>query len=129
MFRINNQQYKVGLTIFLAAVAVRILFLYFSYGNIAEISRSTILAPDGYLTVAESLLAGQGFSQYSASIPPTFTPQAERLPIYPLFIASLVYVFKNYQSVLIAQIILASVIPILGWRISQYFTKHPGVNW
>lgn len=125
----NNHQYKIGLIIFLAAMAIRILFLYLNYGPIAKIPSSAIAAPDGYLTVAESLLAGQGFSQHSASIPFTFTPQAERLPLYPLFIASLVYVFKNYQSVLIAQIILASVIPILGWRISQYFTKHPGVNW
>lgn len=128
MLRINTNQYKIGLTIFLAAIVVRILFLYLSYGSINKIQSSSILAPDGYLTIAESLLAGHGFSQHSTSIPFTFTPQAERLPLYPFFIASLIYIFKSYKAVLMGQIILASIIPILGWQISQYFINNPRVN-
>src|SRR3989338_1905021 len=78
----NNHQYKISLIIFLAAMAIRILFLYLNYGPIAKIPSSAIAAPDGYLTVAESLLAGQGFSQHSASIPFTFPaqPASARVP-------------------------------------------------
>ena len=47
---------------------------------------------------------------------PPFSPNPLRPPVRPLFIAALC-IFKSYWVVLFAQILIGSVIPLLGMRI------------
>ncbi len=103
------------LFIFLFAVFVRMVFFYIASVQSGETSRAVIPYLDGYYEIAENLLAGNGFSHSIAS---PIVPGSLRTPLYPLFMAGLVFVFKNYYAVLIAQIILGSFIPILAYRIA-----------
>src|SRR3989344_3477241 len=101
--------------IFLLAVVVRVLFFAVSYYVSDKEFASVFPRYDGYYEIAENLLAGNGFSR---EIQSPFLPDSVRTPLYPLFIAGLVYVFKSYYAVLVAQILLASLIPLLAYRIA-----------
>ena len=103
------------LFIFLIAVLVRVLFFNIQFEQSGQNTRAVIPYLDGYYEIAENLLNGNGFSK---EIYPPFIPDSVRTPLYPLFIAGLVYVFKSYYAVLIAQIILGSLIPLLAYRIA-----------
>lgn len=108
--------------IFLLAVAVRGLFAFIIYAQ----SDGSFLTPfhgfDGYYEISQNLLAGNGFSPLTT---PPFLPDAERTPLYPLFMATLVSVFRSYYAVLIAQILLGGLIPLLAYRIAlQMFTNE-----
>src|SRR3989344_2291141 len=74
----------------------------------------TIKGDDGYYELSRSLLEGRGFT---GDIEPPFSPNPLRTPIWPLVIAALLYFFKSYWAVVFAQILIGSVIPLLGMRI------------
>ncbi len=76
---------------------------------------------DGYYEIAENLLQGNGFSR---DVTPPFAPDSVRTPLYPLFVAGLVALFKSYYAVLVAQILLGSVIPLLGYVIAREVTEQ-----
>lgn len=103
------------LLIFLCAVFIRTLF-----ASTASLqSDGEFLAAfnrlDGYYEIAENLLAGNGFS---LSDTPPIVPDSVRMPLYPLFLAGLVFIFKSYYAVLVGQIILGSSIALLAYRIA-----------
>ena len=107
---------KKLLLIFLLALTARVLF--FSLAAVSSDGTESGLVPrfDGYIDIAENLIAGNGFTQDSE---PPFTPDSIRTPLYPFFLAGLVMVFGNHVAVIVAQMLLASFIPLLGYRIAR----------
>lgn len=114
------KKYGIPLILFIIAIIARTAFFYIAYENHGRDLLNSIVLSDGYYEIAENLLAGHGFSD-AAAFP--FAPGAERMPLYPLLIAGIVYLFKSYWAVLALQIIVASVIPIIGWQISRLITE------
>lgn len=104
------------LLIFFCAFIIRLLFLSVAVmgtnGGVGE----EIPRFDGYYNIAENILAGNGFSQSTVS---PFIPDSIRTPLYPLFLAGLLFIFKNYAGVIFVQIIVASAIPLLAYRIAK----------
>lgn len=107
--------------IFLLALTVRVLF--FSLAAVSSNGTEAELIPryDGYYEVAGNLLVGNGFSRSVAS--PT-VPDSVRTPLYPLFLATLVMLFKSYTAVALVQIALSCLIPLLGYRIAKQLVKN-----
>ncbi|MDO8619902.1 MAG: glycosyltransferase family 39 protein [bacterium] len=101
--------------IFFLALFTRTLFFFVA---LTESGSFTTAFPafDGYYQLTENLLHGNGFSR---DLAPPFVPDSIRTILYPLLMAGLVYVFKSYGAVLIAQIILGSLIPLLGYKIAR----------
>lgn len=108
------------LLIFLLALTTRALF--FSVSAVSGTGSFEDVFPryDGYYEVAENLLAGNGFSR-SVTLP--IVPDSVRTPLYPLFLAALILTFKSYAAVALAQIVLASFIPLLGYRIAKQLLR------
>ena len=107
-------KYKLEIIIFSLALCVRLILFFInldaSNGNFI----GAIHGDDGYYELSQGLLNGHGFS-WSQEEP--FLPNTLRTPLYIYFIAGLVFVFGSYLAPLIAQIILGSFIPILGFYI------------
>ncbi len=109
------------LWVFLLALSARALFFACAVAN--SDGRFTQVFPrdDGYYEIAENLIAGNGFSKEIRS---PFIPDSIRAPIYPLFLAGFFYIFESYYAALIAQIIIGSIIPLLGYRIAFQLLAH-----
>lgn len=108
------RSHKPIVLIFAVAVVVRAALLFWIYTQHNQNLLSAIIASDGYYEISQNLIAGNGFSR-SLHLP--IIPDSIRTPLYPLFIAGFVSVFKSYWAVIFAQIIIGSFIPILGWRL------------
>ncbi|HCB35627.1 MAG: hypothetical protein A2W52_01700 [Candidatus Taylorbacteria bacterium RIFCSPHIGHO2_02_49_25] len=104
------------LLIFLLALTVRVLF--FSLAAVSSGGTISELVPrfDGYIDITENLLAGNGFTQDGA---PPFVPDSIRTPLYPFFLAGLIAVFGNHIAVIMVQMLVASFIPLLAYRIAR----------
>ena len=76
---------------------------------------------DGYYQISENLLSGNCFSR---DITPPFLPDSVRTPLYPLFLAGFAVLFKSYWAALIVQLLLGSLIPVLGYRIAREITPQ-----
>lgn len=108
------KKHKIVIIIFLIALLARgALFFINFYDNNYDLI-PTIKGDDGYYELSRGLLEGHGFS-WDAEAP--FSPNPLRPPVYPFFIAAILYFFKSYWVVLFAQILIGSVIPLLGMRI------------
>ncbi len=105
------------LYIFLCSFFVHVLFASVAFSQSNGTFINAFYGFDGYYEISKNLLAGHGFSKVET---PPFVPSDERTPLYPLGMAILVSVFKNYYAVILAQIILSSVIiPFLAYRITM----------
>lgn len=82
---------------------------------------SSLVVGDGsqFLRTANNLLRGHGFSIQPE---PPFTPSADFPPLYPLFIAASVKAFDSIVPLLLLQIVLASIMPYLVWKIGKNFS-------
>ena len=103
------------LLIFLLALFARALFFSVAFSQTGGALQNAFPAFDGYRDITQSLLSGNGFSR---SLSPPFVPDSVRTPLYPLFIAGLIWFFKSYYAVLIAQIVLGGIIPLIAYRIA-----------
>lgn len=108
-------KYKLELIIFLIAILARTFLFFINFEHSDYNLIPTIKGDDGYYELSRGLLDGHGFS-WDAQEP--FSPNPLRPPVYPLFIAGILYVFKSYWAVLVAQILVGSMIPVLGMRIA-----------
>ncbi|QQG46200.1 MAG: glycosyltransferase family 39 protein [Candidatus Niyogibacteria bacterium] len=115
------KKYRPLLILFAVAVIARVLFFYTIFNGHGQDLIDSLVLSDGYYEIATNLLEGRGFSHDSM---PPFTPGAERMPLYPLFVTGLVYIFKSFWAVLAAQIIIASITPLLAWVIAKYFLTN-----
>ena len=106
------KKYKVEIFIFSLALIVRgglfLINLYTNGGNL----EATIHGQDGYYDVAKSLVNGDGFSAWK-QLPTPF-----HVPLYPLFLASFLFLFGSFAPAAIAQVLISSSIPLLGRKIA-----------
>ena len=108
------KKHKILIIIFLIALFVRSALFFINFHSNDYDLIPTIKGDDGYYELSRSLLEGRGFT---GDIEPPFSPNPLRTPIWPLVIATLLYFFKSYWAVVFAQILIGSVIPLLGMRI------------
>lgn len=111
------KKYKIEFIIFGIALILRIVLFsinfHYQQGNLID----TIHGDDGYYEISQGLVNGHGFT--GATVEP-FTPNSLRPPVWPLVIAFLVWTFKSYWAVAIFQILISSLIPILGIYVARY---------
>ena len=108
------KKHKILIIIFLIALFVRSALFFINFHANDYDLIPTIKGDDGYYELSRSLLEGRGFT---GDIESPFSPNPLRTPIWPLVIATLLYFFKSYWAVVFAQILIGSVIPLLGMRI------------
>jgi len=99
----------------LLAAAVRIFFFAAAVSRSDGAFERIFPRYDGYYEIAENLLHGTGFSR---SITEPAIPDSVRTPLYPLFIAGILALFKSYYVVFFVQILIGSLIPFLAYRIA-----------
>ncbi len=120
-----TRERKITLLLFALALAARVAFFWANTAAHGGELLPTILNSEGYYELANNILAGHGFSESPVA---PYAPDSLRPPLYPLFIAAIVGVFGSYWPVIIAQILLASVLPLLARRISFRITQNAWVG-
>ena len=113
------QKYKVELCIFILALTVRLLFLGLSYSAHDGNLTSVINAGDGYYEIAQNIIAGHGYST-AHELP--YTPTAYRTPVTSYFIAWMYLLFGSYVAAIFVHLVLGSIIPLLGMKLSRFIT-------
>lgn len=115
------REHKIEIYIFTTALLVRLFYFGLSLevnnGNLIN----TIAAADGYFAVSQNLIDGHGLS--SDTTPP-YTPYSFRPPLFHFFIAGAYALFRGYWGVIFLQIILASLLPLIGMRLAGYFIEN-----
>lgn len=105
------RKHKVGIIIFLLALAVRLTLFAVNFnaaqGNFIE----TVRGGDGYYEISRNLIDGNGFSQEQG---PVFSPEPLRPPVWIFFMAIIAKIFGSYVPVFIFEIIIGSLIPVIG---------------
>lgn len=114
------KKYRIEIIIFLFALIVRLMLFfinfYFNDHNLVH----TIKADDGYYELSQNIINGHGFSFDSSS---PYKLNSLRPPLWPYFIALLAY-FGGYWLVFIIEILIASFIPVIGYKIAKYIIEE-----
>lgn len=122
-------EHRVELIIFAVALAARLLSLAFILwreqqlgGFFREFGTFSfpVLPKDSteYYVLAKNLL---NFGQFSLSGEAPFSPDSFRTPVYPAFLAAVIYVFKSVLSVSIVQGILGALSAVLFYKTAKKF--------
>ncbi len=119
------KKYRLELLIFALALAVRVLLFGMSYHAAGNNLEDTISGADGYFTISENLLAGNG---YSSSGGPPYTQNSIRPPVQPYFLAGAHTLFGGYGGPLALQILMGSLIPLLGVQLARYLTRSNRIS-
>ena len=113
---------KAAIAIFALALFVRLLFLPFSLlGGSFEPGSA---AADGYYEISVHVLHGDGFERGTLAAP---IVDDVRTPLYPLIIAGVVWLTGSYKILLLLQVLVGSIIPLLGKKIAELLTGHRGI--
>lgn len=120
------KKYKTEIIIFIVALALRLAFAFFLYGAESFNSDKFIdsIHQDGYYEIAYNLIQHKVFSDTSPDPTAPVVPGSLRAPGYPLMLAASWYVFNSLWPLLIIQIIVGSVLPVLGRRISRQIAEN-----
>lgn len=121
------KKYKVEIFIFVLALVLRLAVVGYvcvqediSFSQFAE-SRTA----DGYYEIGHNMV-NNGVHSYKTEAP--IIPTSIRTPGYPLIIAPFIYIFKSIWLLLIIQILVGSLLPVLGRRISKNITDNDKVS-
>ena len=110
------KQHKIEFAIFSLAVITRLIFffvfLYTNEGNLIN----TIHGQDGYFELSKNLLLGNGFS---INPTPPFFEYSYGVPMYPFFMAFLLWITGSYFLTIMVQILLSALIPVIGMHITR----------
>ncbi|OGG53572.1 hypothetical protein A3C20_00890 [Candidatus Kaiserbacteria bacterium RIFCSPHIGHO2_02_FULL_55_25] len=79
---------------------------------------------DGYFEITTNVLAGNGFSSATTS---PYIPNPLRTPGYIYFLAGLLAATGSYAVVATIQILLSTLIPLLGMRIARHLTGSQSI--
>ncbi len=114
-FREFLKKHRVAAAVFVLALVVRLalFFMYLQYNEGDFIA--TIRGADGYFEISENLIAGNGYSENSA---PPYVPNSLRPPAWIVLMAGIAKVFGSYLPVFIFQLLLSSVIPLIGMSLA-----------
>lgn len=106
------------------ALAVRILlgWAILSHNNY-NIEKS-IISLDDYYEMGENIINGNGFS---SDTHPPFTPNPIRVPIYPYFLATILWIFKSRLAIAIIQGIISTLIPIFSYLLVRRIFTSPTI--
>lgn len=114
------RSHKVEVGIFVLALLVRLFYFGLSFEvNNGDII-NTVAAADDYFTVSQNLIDGHGLSRDMA---PPYTPYSFRPPLFHYFIAGTYELFGSYWGVIFFHMLLASILPILGMILAEYFIE------
>lgn len=110
------RKYRLEIWIFAAAFLARLILFSLNYNAAGLDLIPTIHGDDGYYEISQGLLSGHGFT--GSPLPP-YDPTPLRPPLWPAIIAGIVFAFKSYWAVLVLELILGSLIPVLGLYIAD----------
>ncbi len=120
---LNNQKFntfclnhRLEISIFLLALVVRIALFAINFQAAGSDLLTAIHGDDGYYEISQGLLSGHGFT---GSVEEPFSPNPLRPPLWPAMIAGLVYIFGSYWAVAIFELIIASLVSVLGMKIAS----------
>ncbi len=111
------KKYKTVIIIFIVALILRLIFSFLFYRAVNFDTDKFLNSThsDGYYNYAYNLIHYKVFSGYN---PPTIL-DSTRTPGYPLIIAASLFIFNSLWPLVIIQIIISSLLPILGRKISR----------
>jgi 4-amino-4-deoxy-L-arabinose transferase-like glycosyltransferase len=109
-------KYKLEIGIFAIALIARLIFFSFGFAHNDGDLIKTIKGDDGYYELSQNIIAGNGFSFDQVE---PYRPNTLRPPVWPFMIAGIAGLFKTYWAVFIFEIILGSLIPVLGVYIAR----------
>ena len=110
------KKYKIEIAIFIMALLARsILFSINLNANDYNLI-NTIHGDDGYYEISQGILSGYGFT---GELNYPHSPNPLRPPLWPYLIAFIVWIFGTYWVVAIIEIIIGSLIPVLGFIITK----------
>src|SRR3989344_2607695 len=112
------KKHRIFILIFCFAFVVRILLFFINFTNTGYDLIGAIHGDDGYYEISQGLVNGHGFT--GATVEP-FDPNPLRPPVWPFIIAFLVMIFGSYWAVLIFEIIIGSLISVLGMLVARNF--------
>ncbi len=113
-------RHKVVLGIFLLALFVRLVYLGISIEANGGGLLHAISGADDYYVVSQNLIEGHGLSR-SDGLP--YEPYSFRPPLYHFFIAGTYHLLGGWWGVILAQILIASFLPLLGMRLASYLVE------
>jgi len=111
----------VLIAIFLVAIVVRIYLEPIPFYSTAPFDADKV-AFDGYYQIANNLLLGHGFSIENEA---PYSPDAERTPLYPLFVAGIFKIFHGPQLLFLIQAMLGAMTAVIAYFIAKEFLS-PG---
>ena len=110
------KRHRIEAGIFLLAFALRFALLGINMYFVPTDIEGVVYKHDGYYEIGRNLLEGHGFSR---ALRPPFTPDPLRTPLYPLFIAAILGLFPTFWAMALFQILVGSIIPVLGMSIAR----------
>ncbi|MSU74415.1 glycosyltransferase family 39 protein [Candidatus Kaiserbacteria bacterium] len=119
------RSHKTEICIFILAVVVRCLYFGVSYESRNGDLIATISGADGYYVISENLIHGNG---YSSEGQPPYTLNSVRPPVYPYFLASTYLFFGSYWGTLLIQILIGSLLPLIGMAIARYIVDKRSIS-
>lgn len=113
----NNfiKKYRIELIIFISALVLRTVLFFINFSVNDHNLITTIKADDGYYELSQNIMNGHGFTFDDHS---PYRPNSLRPPLWPYLIALFAYI-GGYWLVLVVELIMASLIPVLGYKITE----------
>ncbi len=108
------------------AVLLRVGYFFLNFEAHNRQIVPTIKGDDGYYELTENLVAGRGFVNDPAPLPPV-TPNPLRPPLWPLMAALCKWIGGNWLIAL-CLLLMGSSIPLLGMRLVPLLTHHIGLR-
>jgi 4-amino-4-deoxy-L-arabinose transferase-like glycosyltransferase len=112
------RKHKIGTLVFSLAIAVRLALFFVNLHATNGDFISAFRGQDGYYEVSKNLIDGNGYSMDDG---PIFSPEPLRPPVWIFIMALVAKIFGSYVPVFILEIILGSLIPILGMYLARRF--------
>jgi len=119
------KKYKLEMAIFALALIVRCLYLGMSIEAWGGNVNGAVEGSDYYFVLSENILAGHGFS---IAAQPPYELNSFRTPIMPYFLVAAHTVFGDYGGVVLFQILIASLLPLLGMSLAWSIARERWVS-
>lgn len=119
------KSHKAEIAVLVLAVIVRVLYFGMSYESRGGDLIGTISGADGYYSISQNIIHGNG---YSSDAQPPYTLNSIRPPVYPYFLASSYLIFHSYIGSLLLQILIGSILPLIGMAIARYIYDKRSVS-
>ncbi len=117
------KQHKIEFAVFFVAVIARLVFFFICLNANGGNLINTIHGQDGYFELSKNLLLGNGFS---INPTPPFFEYSYGVPMYPFFLAFLLWATQSYAATAMIQLLLAALTPLIGMHLTRLvLPSHP----